>query len=179
MAESAWEALLRFLSSTQAGARGSLASLALNPLGVPGGPDIDPNDPQALGFHRQTSQHGTERLGSVLDPRVAQVIMDALGYANEAASGGLQALGGKPFYSEVGFDWDDILANRQGQEAGVANLLAERTPPEINPYNARFGGPATDPSSLLTFRSGGPATDSRSLLGILLESIYRSPNGVR
>jgi hypothetical protein len=100
-----------------------------------------------LDLHREYMQRGTESMGRVLDPRVAQALMDAAGYANEAASGGLQALRGRPFFSESGFDWQDMLANRQGQEAGVA-ALQERYP-----------------------------ESARSLLGILLGAAYRDPEG--
>jgi hypothetical protein len=127
-------------------------------------------DELGRGAHTATSRIGTELLGGGytrgigFSPLVSAHTMDLLGMLREGMSGAKSVLGGGQFFDLEGWDPGDIVANRVGQDQALANLRASARPPQINPYNVRFGG---------------PATDSRSLLGILLESIYRSPNGVR
>lgn len=73
-------------------------------------------------FHRQGNSRLTEMLGSVLAPQAAANVSDALYMGNEAVTGGLARLAGKPFFSKYGFNWPDVAINRRGQDEAVKKL---------------------------------------------------------
>jgi hypothetical protein len=70
-------------------------------------------------IHRENSRAITELLGMLLPPNAAALGADALGGVNETLSGYGAAAAGRPFESKTGWDWNDVVANRQGQQAAL------------------------------------------------------------
>ena len=76
-------------------------------------------------FHGRGNYQATKALGTVLPPRVAANLVDSAYLGNEAISGTLGMLLGKPFFSEYGFRWRDVPINRRGQDRAIAELEAQ------------------------------------------------------
>jgi hypothetical protein len=77
-------------------------------------------------FHTQGNYLNTKRLGRVLPPHLAAGLVDTAYQGNEAMTGVLAKLAGKPYFSEYGFNREDLDRNRRGQERAVAELLREQ-----------------------------------------------------
>jgi hypothetical protein len=80
-------------------------------------------------MHADVSRNMTSKLGAVLPPSVAAGFADMAGLANESLSGALQKMVGRDFFSDGGFDWQDVSANRAGQDEAVMDLQVRRGTP--------------------------------------------------
>jgi len=82
-----------------------------------GGP---PGDPRATGLHEAFSGNLAGTLYPYLGPTGTRAAVDTAGFVNELVGGGSEFAGGRPFFSDAGFDWSDIGANYRGTETGMA-----------------------------------------------------------
>ena len=117
--------------------RGKLAEFADVVGGQTAGGMMDEN----ADAHVNTSKNLTKLAGKVLPPHMAANVVDLLGLGNQAFAGSLQKLAGKPFFQSGGFDWADVASNRQGQDAGIAELMGGPAPAGVSTVaGASLGG---------------------------------------
>lgn len=99
--------------------RNYLATTALNL----GGKGADKDSKKIL--HEEGNYEATKRLGALLPPETAAGVTDLAYLGNEALTGTLAKLTGRPFFSDYGFRWKDVGINRRGQDRAIHELSAQ------------------------------------------------------
>lgn len=105
-----------FREDTLPGVRNRLAEYLLQPGGK--GTHESAKDY----FHRRGNKAMTEKLGSILPAGIAANLTDSAYLGNEAMTGVLAKLAGRPFFSDYGFRWKDVGINRRGQDEAVREM---------------------------------------------------------
>jgi hypothetical protein len=100
-------------------ARNKLARLA----DLTGGAQSDASTKEIL--HGQGNYNLTKKLGQFMPAAMAANLSDSAYLGNEALTGTMAKLTGRPFFSKYGFGWGDIAINRRGQDRAVAELEQE------------------------------------------------------
>ena len=120
-----------------------------------GGP---PGDPRATGLHEAFSGNLAGTLYPYLGQTGTRAAVDTAGFVNELVGGGSEFAGGRPFFSDRGFDWGDIGANYRGIEAGMAPFAPTGITRTADDYLPPVSGNASqdfDPSQTITYAGGG------------------------
>jgi hypothetical protein len=121
-------------------ARNSFAKTALDLGGASSGPEA-----KEL-LHEGGNYALTKKLHGVGVPaQLAANTSDLAFLGNEAFTGTLAALTGRPFFSDYGFRWGDVATNRRGQDRALTDISAEQAAEE--PYRRGWRGIRTPAAS--------------------------------